>query len=120
MRIFNVDVLEDVSLHDPLRESLQVEEAADCNIIRSDLLLTVAPSVLHFDEDILEFCHSSDFFVEKWTHQEFLCDFQLIHLGYLIDVRLRLVNLDEGLEDAEDASRHTTIYFFDLRLGKRV
>ena len=53
-------------------------------------------------------------FVKKGTEEVLVRDAQLIRLGHFIDVRLRLIDLYELLQDVEHFSCHLSIDLFDL------
>ena len=96
VRVLYIDVLQDLSLLNPLREGAVVEEAADRDVILNNLVVGVALSILDFDENIFKLGHSSYLFVEKGAHEELLSDSQLLRLRHHVDICLRLVNLDES------------------------
>ena len=99
MRIFDEDVLQDLRLLNPVWEVLEIQEAADHDLTLSDLLFSVSRPILHFVEDVLKLSHASDFLVKEGAHQVFLRYCELVGLGDLIHIGLRLINLDEGFED---------------------
>lgn len=81
------------------------------------MLFVIIVRILDFNENLLEFGHSSDALLEEGTGQVLLGDSELIGLGNLVHVGLWLIDLDEGLKDVDDSSWHITVYFFNFLIS---
>ena len=101
-------------MRDPIGEIREIQVSAYVDFATFKVVFRVALSILHFVEDVLKFGHTLYLFVKEGAKEVFVRDAQLIRLGHFIDVRLRLIDLYELLQDVEHFSSHLSVDLFDL------
>lgn len=68
VRVLYVDVLKDLSLDNPAREVLEVEEPHGSDVVLSELVIGKSLTIFDLIKDILKLSHASNFLLEERAH----------------------------------------------------